>query len=492
MVNTVNEDTKKNKESKIPKRDGDLKKFMLFAGKSLLWNTIWLLPCSCLIIRLCVCDSVERPIGLVSCFLFIGILVSLCIWSFASRLRDDIDMERERENDDESALNWQLLKFWKNDNDTPYWKTLHWFAVIGFLSLTFVIMALGMSSLFIEDKTGTQIFVWVFSFFITFTLFWLIIMISRRGRMWQWFLVFYIVFDLLSAFTFNYFHFYDNVSKTQRMENSIRYSRQLVEMVGTPISEEKTRIDSISNSETVQSLLQEKERKKNELGSIPNKREKTKTIRCEYSDSNGNSRVETTDVLVKSKEDFDKDEEILKRQLKTVDSLLIIYYKGTSGSSMSAILHNEDSLCKEIQRKIRNFEKETKREKKLTTRDSIVNEINALSGMLEITLPEGLKDSSINDMVKIIKDSEVTRLESVERLFTALGRIFSDKDELEKSKDRLVYMSVALSILIDLLPMLLGLFVALSTAPPNYTKKLFLKDKEYDNYTNNTNDNEDE
>ena len=150
---------------------------------------------------------------------------------------------------------------------------------------------------------------------------------------------------------------------------------------------------------------------------------------------------------------------------------------GSSGNSMSIVLHKEDSLCREIQSKISDFHN-AKKADKMQYRDNIVNSVNTLGGMLRKTTLAGISQDSIATMVEIIKLPEVTRLESIESLFMALN-FSSNNSEIQKNENRLVYMSVALSVLIDLLPMLLGLFVAISAGKENDNSvRVFLRDRD--------------
>jgi hypothetical protein len=453
-------------------KKSEVKKFFEKIPSLLFRNGVWVAITLYIILAAVICCTVT-DIASTKWFLwFVWLITAISIGSLCSFFykkfedAESIDFSEPTTNNVyHKELSFKCLKWMKNHTEYPLWEILHWIAVFGFLGLTFVIMAMGMQSLFTDDEIGTKVLVWTFSFLVTFTLFWLVIMISRRGKKWQWFLVFYIVFDLLSAFTFNYFHFYDNVSKTQRMENSIKYSRELVEMIGTPIAEEVARLDSIGNSEQVQKLKQDQTRLNAELENISKERQNPtlKETEIRWYNEDGRELSRKDNVRVKSDKQLEKEDKAADDKLKKVNEQLKTYYSG-SGNSMSIILHEEDSLCKEVQRKIRNFENETIKKQKPILRDSVVNDISNLGGKLRKTQLSGISQEEIKEKIDVIKLPEVTRLESVKSLFDALGRVFSSEtQEKEDSEDRLVFMSITLSMLIDLLPMLLGLFVAIST-----------------------------
>jgi hypothetical protein len=449
----------------------ELKKFLEKIPVLLFRNGVWVAITLYIILSTIICCTIT-DIATTRWFLWLMWLITAIaigsLFSFFYKKYEEaegLDFSEPSNHNYYKELSFKCLRWLKNDTQYPLWEILHWVAVFGFLGLTFVIMAMGMQSLFTDDEIGTKVLVWTFSFLVTFTLFWLVIMISRRGKKWQWFLVFYIVFDLLSAFTFNYFHFYDNVSKTQRMENSIKHSRELIELISTPISEEIARLDSIGNSEKVQTLLNGRKRLNSELNNISAERQSPtlteQEIRWNNEDGREFSRKEN--VRVKTDKQLDKEEKKANDRLKIINEQLNTYYSG-SGNSMLIILHEEDSLCREAQRKIRNFENTTAKKQKPMIRDSVVNDINNLGGKLRKTQLSHISQEEIKEKIDIIKSPEITRLESIKSLFDALGRIFSsDTNEKDNSEDRLVFMSIALSILIDLLPMLLGLFVAIST-----------------------------
>ncbi|MEI8203283.1 MAG: hypothetical protein WCH34_09745, partial [Bacteroidota bacterium] len=278
------EDIKNDEESQTKIEISEIKKFFVKLPVLLFRNGMWVALVLYTIVTALICCTISDFASTRWFLWFIWLITAIAIGSLCSFFykkfeeKEYIDFNAEPiTNDNHKELAFRFFKWFNHDTKYPLWEILHWIAVLGFLGLTFVIMVWGMQSLFTDDDTSTKVIVWVFSFLITFTLFWLVLMISRRGRKWQLFLVFYVVFDLLSAFTFNYFHFYDNVSKTQRMENSIKYSRELVEMAGTPISEEVTRLDSIRNSEQVQSLLKRKQRIEQELGTISKEKQNPTT-----------------------------------------------------------------------------------------------------------------------------------------------------------------------------------------------------------------------
>ena len=468
---------------KMKNKLGNIAKYCV---KFVLYGAVWFLP----LMYLIWCplkNGTKFEYFTFAAFVLLGLCVSIFVWNYARRDKDEIDME-SKNFDNEDSL-WDTIKFWgknKSGKKVPWWQRLCDFAIIGYLVLTGIIMGKGLLSLFVDDNPWTIAFVVAFSLVVTFTLWWLVKMIARRGKQWYMFIVFYFLFDILSAFTFNYFHFYDNVSKTQRMENAIKYSQKLVEMVGTPISEEISRLDSIGNSEQVQTLQKNKQRIEDELNNISKERQNptTKSQTYTWTDDNGNPRSNTKEVRVKTDQQLNEEETDATEKLKKTDEELNGFYQGTSGNSMSILLNKEDALCKSIQSKIREFHKVPKSDKP-HLRDNIVNEINTLGGMLRKTPLANISQDSISNMVEIIKLPEVTRLESIESLFNAINfssnKTDIQKTDIQKSENRLVYMSVTLSILIDLLPMLLALFVAISVGKDNdNTMRVFLRDKTED------------
>jgi maleate cis-trans isomerase len=333
----------------------------------------------------------------------------------------------------------------------PYWEALHWIAVFGFLAITWIMMALGMDALFIGDNGWTVAFVWIFSGLVTFTLFWLVLMIGRKGNKWIWFLVFYVVFDLLSAFTFNYFHLYHNISRTQRIQNCIKYSDDLVGKVASPIKNKKTAKENMKGSNIIEEIEELKRKIENNNSKLNENNSEVKAYNQVTGEAIWGQKYNKTEINKQITAD-NKSIKILTDSLQKLDSLQV--------SSVSlAVLNDADSLCSEIQRKTTKFLNKGYRKKEyLSVRDSLVAEVSDLHAKLQVI---NLNTNEIDTLIAIVKLPEITHLESIDKLLKAFDFTKNDT-QIGNIENQWVYQAVALSCLVDLVPMLLGLFIALS------------------------------
>ena len=353
--------------------------------------------------------------------------------------------------------------------DMPYWERMHWIPVIVFLCLTCYVMIKGLQLLFIPSPS-TNIFIYIFSGVITYTLFWLVLMISNRRNM-MGFVIFYIIFDVMSAFSFNFVHFYDNVSRTQRRDADMKACRMYYDIQVNNISHitETATLDSLNisikqkqNQTTIINFDNQiaKVQKRLDNNGFYNGRNADRRLFKELQDKRNRliSQSVSIDPSLKAKAHL---LDSLGRQLNDV----CIRYEDNSSSVNSKEVQESKLQVKKMQRICEDLSKNHSMDSSFVVRNDTITYI-----LRKIEAKEIDHFASLNSLFSTIlpdKEKEAQlREEYCAEGGKALDRFYDDEKSFE---NRLLYLSIALSSLIDLLPLLLGIFVSYTKRKENNT-----------------------
>lgn len=348
--------------------------------------------------------------------------------------------------------------------DMPYWERMHWIPVIIFLCLTCYVMIKGLQLLFIPSPT-TNIFIYIFAGVITYTLFWLVLMISNRRNMIG-FVIFYIVFDVMSAFSFNFVHFYDNVSRTQRRDADMKACRMYYDIQVNNVNHitEAATLDSIN----ISVKQQQQETAINNYDSQIAKVQKRLDNNGFYNGRRADLRLlsglqNKRNTLIGQSVYIDAS---LKAKAHLLDSLgrrlddICIRYDDNSSSVNSKDVQEAKQQVKKMQRICEDLSNTHNLDSEFVVRNDTITYILRKIEAKEIDHFASLKNLFSAFLPDKEKDAQL-RKEYCAEGGEALERFY---DEEKSFENRLLYLSIALSSLIDLLPLLLGIFVS-------YTKR---------------------
>lgn len=355
--------------------------------------------------------------------------------------------------------------FWKGMKP---WEIIHWIIVLVFFSLTSWAMWEGLSLLFMSN-TENIIFVTIFTICVTCTLLWLVVMITI-GKHFVGYIMFYLIFDLLSAFSFNYIHFYDNVSVTQRVDATMKACQMFSDLEGNTISEIK-RVAERDSAKYVGTKLT-KTQKKTEI-----QEDTQKKINAVYKDFQ-DGKISKGKFTAKYNE-YKKEEE---NKIKEIDNT---NEKKDEDYTLSDLSHKTDSmklilnnLCDEYTTNKSIFTLGQVNQAKNAVR-ALNSDIQTYRSGKNINVSASHKDS-VNYILETIHQKGENRFESFVDLFNLLdfsiektnkktldstnvsrGVVFNKLIKQEKNLEKgIMYQSIALSALIDAVPLVLGIFVA--------------------------------
>jgi len=369
-------------------------------------------------------------------------------------LDDEIGLQRIGKP---KSFDWK--HFWKA---MPAWEWIHWVIVVIFFILTAWAMWSGLHSLFMVNESN-DLFINMFTGCVTFTLFWLVVMITRNKHVWG-FALFYIIFDVMSAFSFNFIHFYDNVSETQRNDATMKACQMYLDLEGNTLT-------AIANDTALQS------RKIAQNKSIANI---------------AKSRIEE---MKKMKSSDDEERDIAKREKE--------------------IKKQKDKVYKEINKRSLELTEDEKNRQQLAfdiipfknNLEKICNDYRANSNSVDVyDLTKAKEDvrslygkisqsaycnkrvahrDSVDYALYVIKSKQKNRFESYVELYELLtnsisikklegvdsflndtlpsnnNQLYGDLINQEKRLDNgIMFQSVGLSALIDIVPLALSIFVA--------------------------------
>ena len=374
--------------------------------------------------------------------------------------------------------------WWRKIVDTPLWKTTHWVLVLVFLGLILYAMKQVFSFLFANQTLTTEIFIYVFTLVVTFTLLWLVIVITK-GKHVLWFVLFYVLFDAMSAFSFNFVHFYDNIATTQKIDRTINAGQYYIDLQGSKIAELASKIESeVSKSRQKQKsnmnskelqlkrYQEAQEQAENALANIPSKQ----------NDPDGNYSFQRSQI-----------QSTIRKYQRAIDNLLKTESIATDvkTSNFQAYKAQSDSLCilrDSLSRLV--IKKKPVKADAEKVKQLVANMQSMISQLASEPELANLKISVTNDTIlyinEILRDEKKDRFESIQKLFSTVKyelmsseqKLEADAKEFESFKGhpvlitmleenrsfeiRLLLLSIALSILIDILPLALGMFVSYS------------------------------
>lgn len=395
--------------------------------------------------------------------LFILILGGILNYIYSTYMEEEtLRIVPKHKFNDNQKCSWI---FWKGMKP---WEIIHWIIVLVFFSLTSWAMWEGLSLLFMSN-TENIIFVTIFTICVTCTLLWLVVMITS-GKHFVGYIMFYLIFDLLSAFSFNYIHFYDNVSVTQRVDATMKACQMFSDLEGNTISEIKRVAERDSAKYAGADSI--KAQKKSEIHKDFKK--ETDAVYNDY--LAGKISKGKYDAIYKK---YEKKEQNKIKELDNTDE------KKDEDYTLSDLSHKTDSmklilnnLCDEYTTNKSTFTLGQVNQAKNAVR-ALNSDIQTYQSDKKINVSASHKDS-VNYVLETIHQKGVNRFESFVDLFNLFGfshektnnkaskspnasrgvvydALIKQEKNLEKG---IMYQSIALSALIDAVPLVLGIFVA--------------------------------
>lgn len=362
---------------------------------------------------------------------FISWLVSYCY-----RLYTHESIKEKIHNVNQPVIKKQ---WWK----MPLWEWGHWTIVVVFFFLTAWAMWSGLDSLFQEGKSNSW-FVFIFTLCVTFTLFWLVIMITRNRHILG-FILFYIIFDVLSAFTFNFIHFYDNVSATQRTDATMKACQMFLDLERNAIYRMTFKADSLLTIynyavEKGDEVISYNEKEIEKLNKFPKKNKKRIKDLENQNDSIRKLRLSPhLDLQARASD------------IRNKTKFLVIY--DSLYNANDEITATQEKDVKDLMQSLyQTLEKE--------------NKLNSNS----------CRDS-INYALHVIQKKGGNRFDSFIQLYDLIGQTITDDFlstdststdsairglalQEKRLENGILYQSIALSALIDAVPLALGIFVS--------------------------------
>jgi len=346
--------------------------------------------------------------------------------------------------------------------EMPYWERLHWIPVIFFLGLTNYVMIKGLQLLFVPS-TESFVFICIFSCVVTFTLLWLVMMISNRRNMIG-FIIFYILFDLMSAFSFNFVHFYNNVSGTQRRDADMKACRMYQDIQARNIRyiTEKAAIEKAQTEASQKKVDEDIDQLDKQIKNLRNSMRMNGIYEGKRKDRELlNSWLDRRNKLTQKSVSSD-----ISLQASAI-------YLDSIGKLLNAMCLKYEDNSAEV------TNEEVQRAKRQVQAMQIVVEQMERTGKLDSTFV--VRNDTITYILRKIEAKGQDHFASMKSLFNAImpnekfeaqlkqeycangGKALERFYEEEKSfENRLIYLSIALSSLIDLLPLFLGIFVSLT------------------------------
>ena len=453
-----------------------MKKLLLHLAKWSSMRAYWVFPGIYLMLSL-LCMAFGQThfnvYGLL-CSAVLGIMCHYATKSWLKKEFDDKKIDLDRSNNYDSEKSFVCL--WR---DMPWWERLLWIPILGFLCIAWWVMVKGLGVLFVG---GVSAFVYAFSTVVALTLLWLIVMITRKKHI-VGFVLLYLVFDGMSAFSFNFVEFYDNVSSTQRMDRDMKDCRRFSDIQGKYISLVKDRVDELHENSTAKVVSLKKDK--------ANVEKDAQQLR-----SNARNSFFWEDMKRQNKAASEKETQALKYQSSIDDaSALVAHANGLKVRVDSMWVYKEklDSLTALYRNDKQHFTV-----KDWQTCKDLAQQIGAtlinLSSDAQLKGKVQLDSTEVADIMRHLKCEDQDRFASLNKLFKAINALFLQDNQTTQSSDllamndsaivratpvvkpaashaapldedqqfenRLLYMSIMLSVLIDLLPLALGIFVA--------------------------------
>ena len=428
------------------------KEILSFLGRWIL-NNIFILTLA-LYLAVCIIFGLRINLPILALFAMVGILINIVYKEWNRR---GLGFEKIEYGQDESL--WGLIK------SMPYWEKFHWVPVFGFLGLTLWATIQGLDLLFVGPKNP---FLWFFTSFVIIVLTFLLIMISR-GKNVVAYSIFYVLFDLATAFSFNFIHFYDNISATQNMDRDVRACEMYIKHQKPTLS----RINESVSGDTLVlfsrigginvDIQSEYNRADNEdrIANNLNKEEN-------YKASNSH-RLNANYCRARARK-MEKSIENERYQLISLRSVCV------SAGNMIETQTQIEKLCAKYRVDKENFTEDdlTSLKNKVVAIDEQVSHFNRDS----ICIAKNYVFDNANDTIEWalsrLKKTRDDRFASINKLIDAVlkpAKMAQQVDDASQNPfiaddrqfdNRLIYLSVCLSATIDVLPLLLSIFVVYS------------------------------
>ena len=365
-------------------------------------------------------------------------------------LDDELGLQRIRKP---MPFDWKY--FWKA---MPAWEWIHWVIVVIFFILTAWAMWAGLHSLFKENESN-DLFINLFTGCVTFTLFWLVIMITRNKHVWG-FALFYIVFDVMSAFTFNFIHFYDNVSETQRNDATMKACQMYLDLEGNTLT-------AIANDTALQ---RNKETEFARLSKTANARKEALNTLNDGSNEDSNSRekkkinndarkrIRNFNVNLSQEEKLRENlaYEIIpfKNELDTLCNRYRINHSSLSVYDIARAKENVRSLYGKISGSIHS-------NNSIAHQDSVDYALYVIKSKQKNRFESYVELYELMSSSISIKNIEIMKASINDSIPSNNKRLYDDLVEQEKRlDDGIMFQSIGLSALIDIVPLALSIFVA--------------------------------
>lgn len=434
-----------------------MNKFFKFLISWAIPNLFWILPSVFLTVYLLLNKPQLHAIIVLFILLLIGAITG-SIYKKWQKKKNDIDIVRI----DAEELNVGSIK------TMPWWEYIHWILVVGFLSLTFWATLRGLDLLFVGTANW---FLILFTTIICLVLLFFTIMISM-GKNVVGYCIFYILFDLATAFSYNFIHFYDNISATQNMDRDVQACEMYINQQRPVISRirESVTNDTLSLSRVISStesdIKADNEKAKNyEKLARQNQLEENYIARA---NNVKNARMLNNSIRkneIKIQQDK-RDLGTLRRLCPIVDSMYVAQLQ----IEKLCTFYNTDKEC---------FEQDhlTDLKNKITNIDEKISYINRDS----LCILKGYTFDNNNDTIvwamKRLKKTRDDRFASINKLLKAGSNLIFPRQSIDTTmternennafikydiefENRLIVLSIMQSITIDLLPMLLSIFVS--------------------------------
>lgn len=423
-------------------------------------NLFWILPSIFLTIFLLLNKPQFTIMILLIVLLTIGLITRII---YKRWKRNDNDLDIVRIDTDKSGI----VNSFKT---MPWWEYIHWALVIGFLSLTFVATLRGLDLLFVGP---TNWFLVLFTFIICLVLLFFTIMISM-GKNVVGYCVFYILFDLATAFSYNFIHFYDNISATQNMDRDVQACEMYINQQRPVISRirESVTNDSLSLSTAIRGIESDIQNDQTRADNYWNQAKLNQSEENYMARNSNQANARRLNKIVESKEKRIQQEKNNLEKLRKLCPIVNNMYNTQLQIEKLCTFYNVDK---------ENFEQDhlTDLKTKITNLDEKISYINRDS----LCILKGYTFDNSNDTIVWamgrLKKTRDDRFASINKLLKAGSNLISSKQSNDTTnvgrtennafikydnefENRLISLSIMQSITIDLLPMLLSIFVSLT------------------------------
>lgn len=441
-----------------------MKKLLKFLLSWVISNAFWILPASFLIIYLLLSHPQFREVLILSILILIGSITG-ALYKKWQREAADIDIVRVDSEENSNSSFKDLFR------ELSWLSVLYYVVVVGFLCLTFWATLEGLRFLYVPGKE--KFFLLAFATLICLALLFCLLMISS-GRRIVAYSIFYLLFDLATAFSFNFIHFYDNISDTQNMSRDVQACEMYVKQQGPVISHIRESVikDTSDISESIKGVL-------SDIHELNDRSEeydkKAKTMNDEENYRARNNYYTRASGL---RNQASKKEKGIEKERNALNVLRGIC---ATAENMYNTQDTITRLCNSYQNDKDNI---TKHDLATLTRavfdlDADIARINRDSLCIAKKYTFNNTNDTVVWAINRLKKSRDDRFSSINKLMGAVQGAVSSSNTMDAAEaeeknpfikydrqfeNRLLYLSIMLSATIDILPLLLSIFVA-------YTKR---------------------